>query len=218
MSIANIPEPSGNRHGRASSNPVARRPLTGLPTLAGAAVHLREVSLEDVDAITTLLADPRVTEHQLRRPPEGRDAVAEWIRLMHRRRAEGAVLCFAVTLRDAHDLIGLGQLSVPDGASDVEWGWLLKRTAWGSGVFADLAAVLCGFAKAHFGVSEVTARVHVANGRAAGALRKIGSELRSTADSTMVWTTATAAECHSGNTRYAPFSREGPQSSSHLDE
>ncbi len=87
-------------------------------------------------------------------------------------------------------------------------GWLLDPALWGSGVFPDLASVLRGYARAHYGVDEVTARVHVDNRRAARALQKIGSLLRSVAATTMTWTTTT---CPTGDSS-SPLSERGTAS------
>jgi hypothetical protein len=100
---------------------VAPQPMASLPELEGAVVRLREVRVEDLDGIEGLLADGRVTRHQLRRPPRTRTAVAEWIQLMLRRRAQGTVLCFVVTTRTAPTVVGIAQLSVPRAANGVEW-------------------------------------------------------------------------------------------------
>jgi RimJ/RimL family protein N-acetyltransferase len=196
MSIVNLP--GGDPSSRESRDGRQCRPLTSLPTLVGDLIYLREVNENDGDAIVRLLADPVVTQHQLRPPPRTREEVAAWIRLMHDRRSEGRVLCFAITFPDADRLVGLCQLNVPGGADEVEWGWLLETSVWGTGVFGDVTRLLCAFARAHFGATALVARVHKNNRRAVAALVKIGSTLRDSDDTTMTWTTSTAVKPSAG--------------------
>jgi len=190
MSIANAggfeaPRDRDGRDGRSDPR------IGALPILLGDTVRLREIGTCDRDALAQLLADPRVTEYQFRPPPRTGAEIDGWIRLMHRRRTENAVLCFGVVPRAGDTLIGIGQLSLAAKAAGVEWGWLLDPSAWGSGAFADLTSVLRRYARAHYGAHELLARVHVDNRRAACALQKIGSVLRSVVGATMTWTTTT---------------------------
>lgn len=169
-------------------------PLEDLPILAGERVLLREVRDADLEEIVSLLEDPRVTEPQLRPPPRTAEEVHAWIRLMQRRRTQGTVFCFAVRLLPDRRLVGLGQLAVQEGQPHVEWGWVLNPAVWGSGIFLDLARVLCGFAREHLDANELVARVRIDNHRAAGALAKCGSTVRSSDEGATTWRTTAAVE------------------------
>lgn len=62
----------------------------------------------------------------------------------------------------------------------------------GKGAFADLARTLAEFAGVHLGITDLTARVHVRNLRAAGALAKISATLRAIDGHTMLWSSNVA--------------------------
>ncbi|MEO7274938.1 MAG: GNAT family protein, partial [Vicinamibacterales bacterium] len=56
-----------------------------------------------------------------------------------------------------------------------EWGFALGSAFWSKGVYADAAEMVIEFAFGAVGARRLEARTAVANGRGAGALRKMGA-------------------------------------------
>jgi len=81
-----------------------------------------------------------------------------------------------VVPRGSDAAVGLFQIrSLEPGFGSAEWGFALGSTYWGSGVFAESAALVLDFVFETMQVHRVEARAAVRNGRGNGALRKIGA-------------------------------------------
>jgi len=160
------------------------------PRLEGRLVSLREVHLDDTAQVAEFLSDPRVSRH-VSPPPRNIAEIENWIRLARFRRGDGVRVCFAIRLQHTDSLIGIGQIFRSPGHDVPEWGWSLSPCVWGSGVFVEVAGLLLEFARDTLGSPELAARVFAANYRAEQALRKLGSQLVSSAGPVHVWRTAT---------------------------
>jgi ribosomal-protein-serine acetyltransferase len=72
--------------------------------------------------------------------------------------------------------VGIFQVrSVAPGFTAAEWGFALGSNFWGGGIFVSSARLVADFAFDQMGVHRLEARAVVENGRANGALRKIGA-------------------------------------------
>jgi ribosomal-protein-alanine N-acetyltransferase len=58
-----------------------------------------------------------------------------------------------------------------------ETAFFLDSALWGTGVFGDAARLVCDFAFTAVGVTRIEARAEVDNGRANGALKKLGATM-----------------------------------------
>jgi RimJ/RimL family protein N-acetyltransferase len=146
-----------------------------LPVLAGPTVLLREPEGADVPALFTALHDSEGPAFGLREPVTG----AEVIRLVERAecdRRSGRACTWVIASARSGGVAGLVQMRQLDPAFEsAEWDCLLAIPFRGSGAFLEAAQLLASFAFEAIGVHRLEARVLVGNGRANGALRKLGA-------------------------------------------
>jgi len=148
---------------------------SGLPTLTGAKVTLRELQMTDAPALFAAMSTEEVARF-ISPPPTTVVGFERFIEWTLRQRALGQYVCFAVIPRGSDQAIGLFQVRSlePDFAS-AEWGFALASEFWGTGVFMDGAQLVLDFAFDVIGVWRLEARAVVKNGRGNGALRKLGA-------------------------------------------
>jgi ribosomal-protein-alanine N-acetyltransferase len=148
---------------------------TGLPTLTGSLVTLRELRLSDAAALFAALTTDEVARF-ISPPPSTVEGFEKFIAWTHRQRAAGQYVCFAVVPRGSDMAIGLFQVrSLEPDFGSAEWGFAIAREFWGTGVFGDGAKLVVQFAFDTIGAHRLEARAAVLNGRGNGALRKIGA-------------------------------------------
>ena len=148
---------------------------TGLPSLRGSLLTLRELRASDAASLFTLLTTEEVARF-ISPPPTTVEGFERFIAWTHRQRAAGAYACFAVVPRGSDTAIGLFQVrALEPGFGTAEWGFVMGSEYWGTGMFADGARLVIDFAFDVIGVRRLEARSAVANGRGNGALRKIGA-------------------------------------------
>ena len=146
-----------------------------LPTLAGRTVLLREPTVHDVGALVDLLSLGDATRFGLDEPPSEL-AVQQLIDRAIRERAGGLAFTFAITLAAARTVVGLLQVRQLDpGFEAAEWECTLAPSVRGGGVFLEAARLAGSFAFGSIGTHRLEARVLLQNGRANGALRKLGA-------------------------------------------
>ena len=146
-----------------------------VPRLVNGAATLREISIGDATALLAHLADPVALRHVAPCPTTlaGLRRFARWAR---DRRRRGRLICFAVIPAGHRQPVGLMQLWPLDAAgTTAEWGVVIGRSFWGSGLFPAAAALLFRFAFHSLGIVRLEARTAVGNDRASAALRKIGA-------------------------------------------
>jgi RimJ/RimL family protein N-acetyltransferase len=148
---------------------------TGLPTLTGSMVTLRELRIDDAPALLAALTTDEVMRF-ISPPPTSVDGFERFIAWTHRQRAAGQYVCFAVVPRGSDVAIGLFQVrSLEADFGSAEWGFAIAAEFWGTGVFVDGAKLVVQFAFDTIGSHRLEARAAVLNGRGNGALRKIGA-------------------------------------------
>ena len=146
-----------------------------LPVLTSRGVALREPMPSDLGALFDLLSlsdatrfgiDDAVTEL----------SVLEFIESVARQRAAGTGFAFVITPGAARTIVGLIYVRQLDLAFDAaEWEATLAPSARGTGAFLEAARLIGSFAFSAVGARRLEARVLLQNGRANGALRKIGA-------------------------------------------
>jgi ribosomal-protein-alanine N-acetyltransferase len=148
---------------------------TGLPTLNGSLVTLRDLRTTDAAALHAALTTEAVSRF-ISPPPttvEGFECFIDWT---HRQRAAGQYVCFAVVRRGSDIAVGLFQVrSLSPGFDTAEWGFALDSECWGTGIFLDGARLTLDFVFDEIGVRRLEARAALVNGRGNGALRKLGA-------------------------------------------
>jgi ribosomal-protein-alanine N-acetyltransferase len=152
------------------SSPDWRREL---PILAAFGVALREPTVDDVLSLTNVLAGAEasrfgVDEHLTEA------AVKRFVDRVTRDRAAGLGFTYVVTA--STDVVGLIQVRQLDPAFEAaEWEMTLVPAARGTGIFMEAARLVGSFVFETLGTHRLEARVLQQNGRAIGALRKIGA-------------------------------------------
>ena len=148
---------------------------TGLPTLTGSMVVLRELQVTDAPALHAALTTEEVSRF-ISPPPTTVEGFERFIVWTHRQRAAGDYACFAVVPRNSETAVGLFQIrSLEPGFRSAEWGFALAEICWGTGIFVDGAQLALDFVFAAIGAHRLEARAALETGRGSGALRKIGA-------------------------------------------
>ncbi len=148
---------------------------TGLPTLTGSLVTLRELEIADAPALFAALTTEEVVRF-ISPPPTSVEGFERFIAWTRRQRAAGQYVCFAVVPRGSDIAIGLFQVrSLEADFGSAEWGFAIAVEFWGTGVFVDGAKLVVQFAFDTIGSHRLEARAAVMNGRGNGALRKMGA-------------------------------------------
>jgi RimJ/RimL family protein N-acetyltransferase len=148
---------------------------TGLPTLTGSMINLRELRVGDAPALFEALTTREVARF-ISPPPSTVEGFERFTAWTHEQRAAGQHVCYAVVPRGSDTAIGLFQMrSLENGFANAEWGFAIASEFWGTGVFLDGADLIVRFAFETLGTHRLEARASMKNGRGNGALRKIGA-------------------------------------------
>ena len=146
-----------------------------LPSLTGRVVMLREPGRQDLGPLVDLLSLGDATRFGLDEPVS-EVGVQELIDRFGRERASGLAFTYVITLATARTLVGLVQVRQLDPSFEAaEWECTIAPSSRGSGIFLEAARLVGSFAFGIVGTHRLEARVLVQNGRASGALRKLGA-------------------------------------------
>jgi len=146
-----------------------------LPVLTARTVTLREPISSDLGPLVDLLSLGDATRFALDEPVS-EVALQQLIERVARDRAAGRAFTYVITLTATRTVIGLLQVSQLDpGFEAAEWECTLAPSWRGSGVFVEAARLVGSFAFGSVGANRLEARVPVRDGRANGALRKLGA-------------------------------------------
>jgi RimJ/RimL family protein N-acetyltransferase len=159
----------------ADSNILTSTWRTELPTLTGRSVTLSEIAAHDLAALVALLSVGDATRFG-NDGPVSDVAVQELIDRAVRDRAAGHAFTYTITLTATRALVGLVQVRQLDpGFEAAEWECTIAPASRGTGVFLDAARLVGSFTFGTIGTHRLEARVLLQNGRANGALRKLGA-------------------------------------------
>jgi ribosomal-protein-alanine N-acetyltransferase len=150
-----------------------------LPPLHGDLTTLREVAASDVYTLFTLLADPEVTAY-MAPPPPTLAKFAGFVEWSHQQRAKGQGVCFGIVPQGMTAAVGILQVRLEPASSDAEWGFVLSRHFWSTGVFSDASNVLAEFVFRTMHVERLEARIALRNLRAQAAVQKVGARFETT--------------------------------------
>ena len=146
-----------------------------LPTLAGRRVVLREITPQDLGPLVDLLSLSDATRFGLDEPV-GEMSAQELIDRALRDRAAGLSFTYVITLAAARAVVGVLQVRQLDPSFEAaEWECTLAPSSRGSGIFLEAARLAGSFTFGTLGAHRLEARVLLQNGRANGALRKLGA-------------------------------------------
>jgi len=159
--------------GDSTSNVAAWR--TELPTLVGRMALLREPVASDLGALVDLLSLRDSALFGLDEPVSD-VAVQELIERAAAERVRGLAFTYVITLASARTVVGLVHVRQLDPMFEAaEWECTVAPSARGSGVFLEMARLVGSFTFGTIGTHRLEARVLLQNGRANGALRKLGA-------------------------------------------
>jgi RimJ/RimL family protein N-acetyltransferase len=150
--------------------------ISPLPVLSCADVTLRELDARDAESLHRAIAGDGPREF-IPPPPRTVEGFERFIAINRRAREEGRGGCFGVIPTGADGPRGLFQLTVVErDPLVIEWGFILTRSLWGTGLFVTSATMVLDFLFNACGATRVQGRCAVENLRAIGALRKLGAE------------------------------------------
>jgi RimJ/RimL family protein N-acetyltransferase len=146
-----------------------------LPTLTARTVTLREPAPPDLGPLVDLLSLGDATRFGLDEPVSD-VAVQQFIERVARDRAAGLSFTYVITLSATRTVVGLMQVRQLDPSFEAaEWECTIAPSSRSSGVFLEAARLVGSFAFGSVGAHRLEARVLLRNGRANGALRKLGA-------------------------------------------
>jgi ribosomal-protein-alanine N-acetyltransferase len=146
-----------------------------LPTLTARQVTLREATASDLRPLMDLLSLGDASRFGIDEPVTEL-GVQELVDRSQRERAGGTGFLYAVTIGSTRTVVGLAQVRRLDlGFETAEWECTLAPSWRGTGVFLDIARLIGSFTFGSVGAHRLEARVPLQNGRANGALRKLGA-------------------------------------------
>ncbi len=146
-----------------------------LPTLTARHVALREPTSDDLGPLVDLLSVEDAARFGIEDTID-EVAVQLFIERAARDREMGAAFTYVVLNASLSAVAGMAQVRALDPAFETaEWECTLAPSARGAGLFIETARLVCGFAFNVIGAHRLEARVQLQNGRANGALRKLGA-------------------------------------------
>lgn len=149
----------------------------GLPTLVCENLVLREPRLADAGSLLRELSAEEVWRF-MSRPPSDVASFERFILWLQSQRRLGRCFCYGVVPEGHETAVGLVQVrQLEPGFGSAEWGFALGHHHWGAGIFRVAAPAVMDFAFRHAGTYRLEARASTENGRANGALRRLGGRL-----------------------------------------
>jgi ribosomal-protein-alanine N-acetyltransferase len=146
-----------------------------LPVLQSDTTTLRGLVAADAPSLLAQVSDQQVLRY-ISAPPSTVDGFRRFIRWTQRERRRGTYVCYGIVPRATGRVAGLMQVwPVERDYSVAEWGFVLGRSHWGTGLFVDAAGSFLTFTFECLGVQRLEARAVDRNGRGNGALRKLGA-------------------------------------------
>jgi RimJ/RimL family protein N-acetyltransferase len=146
-----------------------------LPVMTSRLVDLREPTADDLGPLVDLLSIADAVRFGINEPVT-EEAVRALIGRAHHERSAGMSFTYVITLGATRAIVGLAQVRQLDPSFEAaEWEMTLAPSARGTGVFLDAARLLGSFAFGSVGTHRLESRVVLQNGRANGALNKLGA-------------------------------------------
>lgn len=148
----------------------------GLPTLVRPALTLREPVLGDALALLTALPDGAMGMVVPDPPPATVTGFERFIAQLQSSRRSGLLACWAIVPSDSAVPVGLvGMRSMDSQAAMVEGFAVIAEEFRGTPLFQTAGRLMLGSLFGAMRVHRIEFRIDVRNGRANGALRKLGA-------------------------------------------
>lgn len=153
----------------------SRAAWTGeVPTIAAPRATVRPLLPGDAESLFALLTTDPVGQFILP-PPHSVEDFGRFIEWTQRQHEAGRHLCFAIVPPGHDTAVGVIQVRREADCGTAEWGFVLSERFWGTGLFMASAELVLTYLFQTAGVHRLEARTIVDNGRASGALRKLGA-------------------------------------------
>jgi ribosomal-protein-alanine N-acetyltransferase len=147
----------------------------GTPLLRRGNVVVRGLRREDAPALCALCAAEQVGRF-LWPPPATTERFTEFIDWSRDQQTGGLQICFALVAAGDDTAAGLIQVRQLEAHfQTAEWGFVVGQPYWGTGLFSNGAHLVLKYLFETVGVRRLEARTVVTNGRANGALQKLGA-------------------------------------------
>jgi len=148
-------------------------PSGRLPWVRGNRVTLRDLWASDAVSLSALVTTAAVTRF-IPPPPRGLKGFRDFIAWTRGEQQAGRQSCFALVPHGQERAAGFIQVRFATDAPTAEWGFVLGQRYWGTGLFAESAALVMDFLFATAGIHRLDARTAVSNPRGNGVLQKLG--------------------------------------------
>jgi RimJ/RimL family protein N-acetyltransferase len=146
-----------------------------LPVLRNDQATLRELCANDAESLLAHISLLEVLRH-IAPAPTTIEGFQSFIRWTHAQRTQRLHVAFGLIPAGMHQPVGILQCwPIEPDWSTAEWGFVVGRRHWGTGLFGHGARLLLDFAFDAVGVRRMEARSARANERGNGALRKLGA-------------------------------------------
>ena len=147
----------------------------GLPELRGDLVTLRELRSDDAPSLVAHLNCDAVNRHMASCPPT-QERFLRFIEWVSEERRRGSLVCYGVVPFGQPAAIGLIQFwPIERDFFTAEWGFVIGKAFWGTGVFVRGATLAIDAAFDRFNVYRLEARAVVGNTRGNRVLEKLGA-------------------------------------------
>lgn len=146
-----------------------------VPTIGAPRTTLRALTPGDAESLSSLLTTEPVGRFILP-PPDSVEDFGRFIEWTRHQQEAGRHLCFGIVPPGHDTAVGVIQVRRESSdASTAEWGFALSEGYWGTGLFMASAELVLRFLFETAGIHRLEARTIVGNGRASGALQKLGA-------------------------------------------
>jgi [ribosomal protein S5]-alanine N-acetyltransferase len=148
--------------------------FTHFPQLETERLILRQIHAGDVDALFTILSDPKVMEFgdKLHHSREESEAFFQKLQEWYKQREN---VGWGITYRGNDTLIGTcGFYAFDAGFHRADTGYELRPDYWRQGIMSEALRAIIPFAFTTMGLHRIDAVVHEGNERSQGILRKLG--------------------------------------------
>ena len=146
-----------------------------VPTIRSPRTTVRALLPSDAESLFSLLTTEPVGQFILP-PPHTVEDFGRFIEWTRQQQDSGRQLSFGIVPPGQETAVGV--IQVRREASDTsiaEWGFVLSERFWGTGLFMASAELVLTFLFDTAGIQRLEARTIVSNGRASGALQKLGA-------------------------------------------
>ena len=140
-------------------------------------IILRELTIDDLDAFASLMADPKVMRFSLSGPMKDKEQAREYLqkRIIDHYVQYGYGL-YAAILKTDNCLIGVAGLISQniDGENKTELGYRLHPQYWGKGLATEANLAICHYAFTQLGKNELISIIDSQNKRSLEVAKRIG--------------------------------------------